>query len=325
MNNKLSKDQIEDLIRYCGSEPTMWRDSDMLICCPVHGESNPSCGVSEDKQVFHCFSCGASGDFAWMLFKSLPDEFKSYKSAREFLKERYELEFKELNLKVKSIKRYEETKIITPQDVKSQIPIFKIAPFMSGKETYTYFFKRGFDEDDMKTFMIGRDLQNKTVTIPVFNEDGTLAGVLGRYISKKRKHNERYKIYDNFQRGNLLYPLNLYKPKNDTIIIVEGSFDAIYMHKIGHTNTLAIMTNEMTKKQADWICKNCSKVIYLSDNDERGQNGMQKSMKLLKNRVKVFVVDYPEEGKDPCDWSPEQIDDILDSAHSVINRKFRRL
>ena len=68
MRMSLTKEQIEDLIVYCGSRPTQWRDEDMLICCPVHGESNPSCGVSAEKQIFHCFSCGASGSLSWFLF-----------------------------------------------------------------------------------------------------------------------------------------------------------------------------------------------------------------------------------------------------------------
>ena len=46
MNNKLSKEQIEDLLEYCGTTPTFWRDDDMLCCCPIHGESNPSMGVN---------------------------------------------------------------------------------------------------------------------------------------------------------------------------------------------------------------------------------------------------------------------------------------
>ena len=31
-------------------------------CCPFHDDSNPSMGVTEDKGLYYCFSCHASGD-----------------------------------------------------------------------------------------------------------------------------------------------------------------------------------------------------------------------------------------------------------------------
>ena len=30
--------------------------------CPFHDDSNPSMSVSKDKQIYKCFSCGASGN-----------------------------------------------------------------------------------------------------------------------------------------------------------------------------------------------------------------------------------------------------------------------
>lgn len=342
MNDRLTEEQIDDLLDYIGTyNPNYWKDGEKLICCPVHGESNPSMGVSVEKQVCHCFSCGFAGNFAKLLLYSMPDdfgldtstddtlkktEFKAYRKARDFLKLRYELEYHEIGQRLHAVKRYEQVRMISIEDTKrTELPRYKLAPFKSGKETYQYFFDRGFTKEEMQEYMIGRDLDNETVTIPVFFQDGVLAGVIGRYISKKRKKNERYKIYDGFDRGQVLYPLDKFEPENDTIILIEGQFDAIRMRRAGFYNSLALMTNSMTHDQANWVIEHCSCVIWLGDNDERGIEGRDKCYAKLKDHVKFKVVDYPDHGKDVCDWSDDEIGEMIDNAHSMYVRRIKRL
>lgn len=344
MSNRLTEAQVDDLLDYIDTyNPNYWKDEEKLICCPVHGESNPSMGVSVEKQVCHCFSCGFAGDFARLLAYSKPEEFgmkynadgkinyasefRAVKKAREFLALRYELEYHEIGKRTRNVKRYEHTRNIYLRDEEKRVelPRYKLAPFMSGKETYGYFFDRGFTKEEMQEFMIGRDTDNETITIPVFYADNVLAGVIGRYISKDRKKNQRYKIYDEFERSKLLYPLNKSKPKRGVAIIVEGQLDAIRMHRAGHTNTYAIMTNAMSKNQADWLCANCDCVIWIGDNDDRGLEGREKARKLLKNKIDFKIVDYPPHGKDVCDWSDGEIKEILSSARGINVRKLKRL
>lgn len=343
MSDRLNEGQVDDLLDYIGTyNPNYWKNGEKLICCPVHGESNPSMGVSIEKQVCHCFSCGFAGNFAKLLSYSLPDEFgldsssddslkrtefRAYLKARDFLKTRYELEYHEFGQKAHTVSRYEEVmNTIELSDVnRKELPRYKLAPLKSGKETYQYFFDRGFTKEEMREYMIGRDLDNETVTIPVFFSDGVLAGIIGRYISKNRKKNERYKIYDGFDRGQLLYPLDKFEVDNGTIIIVEGQFDAIRMRRAGFYNTLALMTNNMTSEQAEWIIDHCSCVIWLGDNDERGMEGRDKSYEKLKGQVFFKIVDYPKHGKDVCNWSDDEIGEMIDNAHSILNKKIRRI
>lgn len=337
MSDRLNKSQVEDLIIYCGSSPTSWKNDNMLICCPVHGESHASLGVSVEKQICHCFSCGFAGNFSKLLAYSLPEQFglnvdnkdnteyKAIRRARDFLKDRYELEYHELGKRSKFIKRYGAESKYLKEDKEVILPKYKLAPLKSGKETFNYFFQRGFGKDDLRKFMVGRDLESKTITFPIFNTKNELVGIIGRYVTKRLK-NQRYKIYNGFERSNYLYPLNIAKP-SDTgeVILVEGILDAIKMHKLGYTNTYAFMTVTLSSAQIKWLCKNCDTVIWVGDNDKRGLEGREKARALLKNKITFKTVEYPSYGKDPCDWNKEDIDTMINSAKSSIIRKLKRM
>jgi DNA primase len=38
------------------------RGKNFIGLCPFHNEKTPSFTVSEDKQIYHCFGCGAGGN-----------------------------------------------------------------------------------------------------------------------------------------------------------------------------------------------------------------------------------------------------------------------
>jgi DNA primase len=41
--------------------PLKKKGKDYMACCPFHNEKTPSFSVSQDKQFYYCFGCGASG------------------------------------------------------------------------------------------------------------------------------------------------------------------------------------------------------------------------------------------------------------------------
>lgn len=335
-----TKEQIEDLLVNVLDTPKMndWKGNKIQFCCTIHGERNPSCGIDIDYcppgepelhgQVFNCFSCGESGSISKLVYKSLPDRFKSVGQAEKFLRQRYGITARFMTRDTSILlNRYEDKyvdidRISGEREVK---PMSILAPFKSGKETYQYFFDRGFDKKDLKKYMIGRDIKEETVTIPIFWEDNSLAGVIGRYIDPDRPKNSRFKIYD-FKRSSLIYPLDKVETVYDTLILVESCFDVIMLNKWGFPNAIATMTNKVSKEQADQILDRCSKLIVLCDLDERGDMLLKTAEKYLKKDVQIYLPTYtPEKGKDPCEWGEIETVKVVDSAKFLGVDKLPRL
>ncbi|MDX2507224.1 MAG: DNA primase [Gammaproteobacteria bacterium] len=59
-----------DIVELIDSRVPLKRSgSNHMACCPFHGEKTPSFSVSQTKQFYHCFGCGASGDAIGFLME----------------------------------------------------------------------------------------------------------------------------------------------------------------------------------------------------------------------------------------------------------------
>ena len=323
MRETLSREQVIDLLYYLGTSKVVDKpgNDNIQFNCTVHGESNPSAGFSVEKQCFNCLSCHASGGVEWLVMQSLPEEFPNIDSVDRFIKQRYGVDLSKVDLQtIRELRRYGEDVQATRQNTKKIQPKYYIAPYKSGKETYKYFFDRGFTKETMQKFKIGRDLENKTVTVPVFYDDETeLAGMIGRYIDPNRPKNQRYKIYD-VDTGTLVFPQDKCKPIDGVLIVVEGLLDAVYMHQLGYTNTFATLTNSISDDQIRWLKKQgASKLLDMTDNDEMGVLATD----IIKNKVKKYIPTlrviytknyYPKGTKDPQDLSYREVKNMVDKS-----------
>lgn len=326
--SNLTREQILDLLKYLDATKIVDKGRDNIqFTCTVHGENNPSAGVSVSKQVFNCWSCHAKGSISYLVYKSKPDEFKNIKEVDTFILDRYGVAYISFDKEWANngLLRYEDFYNIE-EEVRFTTPRSKLAPFRSGKETYQYFFDRGFNSKDVQDFMIGRDLIQKTITIPIFWEDETLAGIIGRKIDSKISSNMRYKVYD-FPKSNLLYPLNKYKSERGRVVLVEGNLDAIWCHKHGFSEVLAMQTNSLSKEQVSWIVNNCSEVVDLSDNDKMGYYASQSIEEGLKRKVRLLSAKhlYPDSKKDPQECTYNELKEMMCKAKSKLLNKIVRI
>ena len=72
-------DQVQmanDIVEIIGQNlPLKRAGRNFKACCPFHQEKSPSFMVQPEKQIFHCFGCGAGGDVFTFLMKSENSSF----------------------------------------------------------------------------------------------------------------------------------------------------------------------------------------------------------------------------------------------------------
>lgn len=124
-----------------------------LGLCPFHGEKTPSFNVVEDKQFYHCFGCGRSGD----VFKFIED----YRGV-SFM-EAVQIVGDQVGIRVQTLPPSQSR----PQQADGKHPFYEIhqeaakfyhAILMTtkmGEEARQYLYDRGLDDEVLRHFQIG--------------------------------------------------------------------------------------------------------------------------------------------------------------------------
>ena len=124
-----------------------------LGLCPFHGEKTPSFNVVEDKQFYHCFGCGRSGD----VFKFIED----YRGV-SFM-EAVQIVGDQVGIRVQTLPPSQSR----PQQADEKQPFYEIhqeaakfyhAILMTtkmGEDARQYLYDRGLDDEVLRHFQIG--------------------------------------------------------------------------------------------------------------------------------------------------------------------------
>lgn len=124
-----------------------------LGLCPFHGEKTPSFNVVEDKQFFHCFGCGRSGD----VFKFLEDyRGISFREAVQILAERVGIVTETVPTYVEGQARRHPHQDL--YDIHTEAAKFYHAVLMTtkmGEEARAYLYQRGLTDEIIKHFQLG--------------------------------------------------------------------------------------------------------------------------------------------------------------------------
>lgn len=250
--------------------------------CPFHKEKTPSFSVSPDKQIFHCFGCGAGGNVIHFISKI---ENMDFKETIELLAEKSGVQLPTLNNNRDNKQLLLKEKVYQINEEAAKFYHEKLYK-PSSKIAQEYIKKRKLDNKTLKAFLIGYsdgiDELYKHLKQEGFTDEEILLSSLvnksqrGQYIDRFRNRlifpiqdiKNRViafggRILDNslpkyinspenivYSKGRNLYGLNVAKSsREDKMIIVEGYMDAISLYQRGITNVVASLGTALTEAQ----------------------------------------------------------------------------
>ena len=304
--------------------------------CPFHNEKTPSFSVSQDKQIYKCFSCGESGNVITFVMKQ---KSMNFVEALKYLADKVNI-----TLKLGPSESSGKTKMkemIYKANIEAARYFFK--SLIDNKVSKNYFLNRGISENTVRHFGLGyanntwSDLTNyltkkgfkhdllveaglilksekrgnyfdrfrNRVMFPVFDIKGRVIGFGGRVLddSKPKYLNSPETIV--FHKGTNLYGLNFAVKKqiqDRTIIIVEGYMDCISLHQYGITNAVASLGTALTQNQARLLKRYADNVVISYDADFAGQSATLRGIDILREAgFQVKILDIPQ-GKDPDEF-----------------------
>jgi len=85
----------------------------------------------------------------------------------------------------------------------------------------------------------------------------------------------------------------------------------MYMHQLGYTNCLAILGDNLSKFQKEWLLMYATSIISMLDNDERGKEAAKRIREEFKYKI-MYGMEYPDPDiKDACNCTPKQIENMI--------------
>ncbi|MDO4745651.1 MAG: DNA primase [Bacillota bacterium] len=299
--------------------------------CPFHNEKTPSFVVSETKQIFTCFGCGATGDVlsfvtryynldfrgaAEMLAKeygiSLEGAFQGSKDKEELLeinRQAARFFYRALREKANPGYTYMKNRGISEETLNK----FGIGYADEQWDSlYKYLLSKGFKEDKLMELGLISKSKDKyfdkfrgRVIFPILNTSGKVIGFGGRIIGDGEPKYLNSQESSVFQKKYNLYGLNLTGKdvrNEDSIVLVEGYMDVVSLYQHGVRNVSASLGTALTENQAKLIKRYTKNVLLSYDADQAGQNAALRGLDILYNeglRAKVLKV---TDGKDPDEF-----------------------
>jgi len=198
----------------------------------------------------------------------------------------------EPSLSVPPSARHTATKQSSPVAGETNKPL----PFQLSRldQAHPYLQGRGVTPDTARYFGIGhhrgKGLMEGRVVIPIHDEHGFLVAYAGRSIDGT---DPKYRFPSRFRKSIVLFNLHRAAGSGDSVIVVEGFFDAVNVHQAGLPCVVALMGCSLSRLQEELLQQHFREVVLLLDGDNAGRRAGAGIAQRLVSKVSTRLVELP--------------------------------
>ncbi len=306
-------------------------------CCPFHNEKTPSFSVSENKQMYHCFGCGVSGNVYTFLMKY---ENYTFPEAVKELAHRVGVDLPEVEYTEEQKARADKKARLLEINKEAAKFFFYQLRSPHGENGYNYLKKRELTDETMQKFGLGYAEKNgnnliqylinkgfpenliieaglanhsersgvnslfwNRVMFPIQDANHRVIGFGGRVMGDgepKYLNSPETPVFD--KRRNL-FGLNFARTaRSGDMILCEGYMDVISMHQAGFTQAVASLGTAFTAEQAHILHRYTDTVLLAYDSDGAGVKAALRAIGLLRDEGMTGKVINMRPYKDPDEF-----------------------
>jgi DNA primase len=280
--------------------------------CPFHTEKTPSFSVNRNKQFFHCFGCGASGnaigflmDFNHLDFVEAVEDLAGFAGIDV---PRESVDYQAVGPKKEDLNNLYE--------LMEQVAAFYVKQLRTGdegKKAVEYLKKRGVSGDCASDFMLGyapdewKALANRfnqkllieagllinkeggqlydrfrgRIMFPIRDKRARIIGFGGRVLDDTLPKYLNSPETSLFHKGKEVYGLYELLKKNSKpqrILIVEGYMDVIALAQLGIHYAVATLGTATSQAHLDLLFRFSSELVFCFDGDRAGREAAWRAM-----------------------------------------------
>ena len=290
---------------------------DFMAVCPFHDEKSPSFSVSQEKQFYYCFGCGASGsaisflmEYEHMDFVEAVHDLASFVNLTvpvdSAADDRPKADYKNLYDILGKVALFYQQQL-RQHDTAAQAVEYLKGRGLSGEAAARFgvgFAPSGWDtleshfnHDAASVKLLEQsgmlvkkdkggyyDRFRNRIMFPIHDSRGRVIGFGGRATDDSKPKYLNSPETPVFQKGQELYGLHQVKKSHEKLthmIVVEGYMDVIGLSQYGVNYAVATLGTATTCQHLERLFRLVSEVVFCFDGDRAGREAAWRALGIV--------------------------------------------